>query len=1304
MHNPRNFTRLILAGWALAAGAALAQDVAIYTDLAIADAYVRDGSTAGNNFGISSALSILSNAPGAGPQSETYVKFNVAGVSNAGSVVLGLWAKRVQTNVDPQAVVGVFDVADTNWGETAICWTNRPAMGACLGTNGWTDGDTQWREIDVTSYVRQCRQSNATLISLGLRQTRPPGVTNAYVSVHSREFQGYTNTAPRLVWVRTNVWPTAVFTAPAPGLVLASNEPVTLSAAAADSDGTVTNVEFYVDGALAGMCASAPYSLVWSNPTAGIHALSVRAVDNFGGASALAASSLEIVAPGDPTIGQQIVARGTNITFADAHVRNQPVTNVNFGTETQLKILSNAVDTAQHHIEAYLKFDTSTLSNIGSARLGLFAVRTQASTEPSTTLGAYSVADTNWTELGIVWTNKPPMGECLDTNYWVDALYLWRTFDVTRYVQERKLSNDTMMSIGVRHAFLPAVRAQAYMMARSREFNQASNTAPQVVWTRTNVWPAASFTAPSAGLVLTNYDPVTLTATASDADGTVTNVEFYADGYLIGSRASAPYSLAWTPQTLGEHVLWARAVDNLGAASVVAERRVRVTNPKIDADLNGVADIFEDISLAVSEPFMSAPFVATGAVEAEQFDKGGNGVGYYSQVDNGATSYRVTRVSIEPCTNDTGAGYKVTKTLPGDWLKYTFVTIRPGLYTVEARVAGATNAGGVFEVEFGRANGSNGFRTQPMTVPSTQWSSVASEGHYLEAGTNYIKVLMVTNSSEIYVGEFNYLSIFPTVTNNAHPSYTVTVTGLVEGAAGTNLTVAQTNSYRIQQAVNSVVANGGGVVEIPAGTYYMAQAPDDPDGRWEIRGANGAMNYAVRILGSNVKITGSRTNVTFLQAHNRSATLLYAHDGWSFRPSFTNLTFEHLTFQGAPHTRTNGVFEPGWLSTAALKSGFDSVGSFIVFGANWGDTNHGWARQIVVQNCVFKNTTRPIRTIGSENVLIRSNRFEMYTGEYPHGLPVGAPLSTDDGVTFDADLYLIEGCNVQARAHVGIFATSATNWVVVDNYYDGSGTASGAICYTNADHTDGILWAQDGGNVYVARNVITNYDLEGVQINGGPGAVVGNYYSTFPYMLATCALNLDDGVGRGVTGNDSDLSFAFIGNYVKGGRNAVLASLKTNAVPVNNNTINISGNDVQVNPPWDFPDPYGYGDGFGGLCYLGRCSRLTVSGNTHRGEGSACQAWIGLKELDIFANDLRGNVTNCVSLIFSQDPAASAYPDRAVIANNLMSPGAGAHLRVEAQAATNVFLLRNACYDAGGTQLLSAPILSPANAPVNIQK
>jgi glucose/arabinose dehydrogenase len=72
---------------------------------------------------------------------------------------------------------------------------------------------------------------------------------------------------------------------------------------------------------------------------------------------------------------------------------------------------------------------------------------------------------------------------------------------------------------------------------------------------------------------------VTLTAEASDVDGSISRVDFIEGSTVIGSDTTAPFTLAWTPTSAGSAPLRARAFDNGGLVTDSAVVNVSVIAP-----------------------------------------------------------------------------------------------------------------------------------------------------------------------------------------------------------------------------------------------------------------------------------------------------------------------------------------------------------------------------------------------------------------------------------------------------------------------------------------------------------------------------------------------------------------------------------------------------------------------------------------------------------------------------------------------------------------------------------------------------
>jgi subtilisin family serine protease len=92
-----------------------------------------------------------------------------------------------------------------------------------------------------------------------------------------------------------------------------------------------------------------------------------------------------------------------------------------------------------------------------------------------------------------------------------------------------------------------------------------------------NLPPTVRLTSPAGGTLGTAPATVTVSATASDSDGTVTQVAFYAGSTLIGTDTTAPYSIVWSGIAAGTYSLTAVATDNFGASTTSAPVTVTVT-------------------------------------------------------------------------------------------------------------------------------------------------------------------------------------------------------------------------------------------------------------------------------------------------------------------------------------------------------------------------------------------------------------------------------------------------------------------------------------------------------------------------------------------------------------------------------------------------------------------------------------------------------------------------------------------------------------------------------------------------------
>lgn len=124
--------------------------------------------------------------------------------------------------------------------------------------------------------------------------------------------------------------------------------------------------------------------------------------------------------------------------------------------------------------------------------------------------------------------------------------------------------------------------------------------------------PTISMTAPTGGSV---NRTVTLTADATAGAG-VNRVEFLADGTLIASDTTMPYSVDWDTSTVpdGSHALTARVVDSASTSVTSAAVTVTVLNsPVVDVEVTA-AEVFPRTNSAATGTGQLTFNLVTGAV------------------------------------------------------------------------------------------------------------------------------------------------------------------------------------------------------------------------------------------------------------------------------------------------------------------------------------------------------------------------------------------------------------------------------------------------------------------------------------------------------------------------------------------------------------------------------------------------------------------------------------------------------------------------------------------------------------------
>ena len=119
-----------------------------------------------------------------------------------------------------------------------------------------------------------------------------------------------------------------------------------------------------------------------------------------------------------------------------------------------------------------------------------------------------------------------------------------------------------------------------------------------------NLPPTVSITSPTSNAVFTAPANITIDATATDADGTISKVEFYQGTTLLNTDTSAPFTYTWPSVGSGTYSLTAKATDNNNAVTTSTAVNVSTTaSGNYSLSLNGTtayAEVANSTSLNIT--------------------------------------------------------------------------------------------------------------------------------------------------------------------------------------------------------------------------------------------------------------------------------------------------------------------------------------------------------------------------------------------------------------------------------------------------------------------------------------------------------------------------------------------------------------------------------------------------------------------------------------------------------------------------------------------------------------------------------
>jgi gliding motility-associated-like protein len=371
---------------------------------------------------------------------------------------------------------------------------------------------------------------------------------------------------------------------------------ITLSANAADSDGTITKVEFFHGTTKLGEDLAGPYSFVWTNVKAGKYNLTARATDNRSGVTTSGIVTINVVNPNKiPEV--QITGPANSARF------NQGATvtiNANAadsdGAITKVEFFQGTTKLGEDLSSPY----SFTWANVKAGNYNLTAKATD---------NRNGVATSAAVAIAVIVPNKNPMvqitGPANNANFTqgasitINANASDSDGSITKVEFFRgttKLGEDSSSPYSFVWSNVPAGTYDLTAKATDNRNGVAVSAKVTINVAIPNKKPLVKITSPANNAIFKEGIPIELSAEATDSDGSITKVEFFVGTTKIGEDTSLPFDLVWASPTPGTHTIKARATDNKGATataqiSIVVEEEVFVP----------VANAGNDISIELPE-------------------------------------------------------------------------------------------------------------------------------------------------------------------------------------------------------------------------------------------------------------------------------------------------------------------------------------------------------------------------------------------------------------------------------------------------------------------------------------------------------------------------------------------------------------------------------------------------------------------------------------------------------------------------------------------------------------------------------
>jgi len=501
--------------------------------------------------------------------------------------------------------------------------TSFPAPASIAFTATATDADGSITKVEF--YQDGTWRGQATSSPYTFTWTNVPAGSYALTAKAYDNLGSITESSAVHVTVFVNNPPTVSITSPNNGAIFTAPATVTINATASDSDGTISKVEFYQGSTLLGTDSTSPYSYTWTNVLQGSYTLTAKAYDNYN----LPTTSTGVgitVNPSLPTTGMLLWLRADSLSLNNGDPVNT-WTDISGNGRNAVFTQVGGVGVAPVYTtnvfngKPVVRFNGNSLLQVSSLPLGTYTIVAIFKTSNSQEIVYEHGDDMNFNPTGnFLWTSTTSTVSvkrsgvqtgkdivCANPTTWAAnitaPIMTMDQFDGTdageklyintanQTLNENYVGNlntttptDLHFNIGLRAAYGglqfhgDLAEIVVYDHALSAADMSTINSALMSKYALDNP-PTVTLTAPTGGTVFTAPANITLTATASDSDGTISKVEFYNGYTLIGSDTTSPYNYTWNSVAAGNYTLSAIAYDNNNLPAVSSTAAIIVDTP-----------------------------------------------------------------------------------------------------------------------------------------------------------------------------------------------------------------------------------------------------------------------------------------------------------------------------------------------------------------------------------------------------------------------------------------------------------------------------------------------------------------------------------------------------------------------------------------------------------------------------------------------------------------------------------------------------------------------------------------------------